>query len=163
MQKGFATLEVVIVIFIIAILMGAAIPNAVLIIDRVALDYETKRLYTDLRAVQSFDRIASMQDGHFGKPDNFGSISNVSTTYKELVNLHVVNEKYTIAGNAFSTVYAEHYFSNGVTADKGKIIRFDDMGKVTPADSDTLYLTSRLGRKTAIVFDSVGRFRGGRQ
>lgn len=151
MQKGFATLEVVIVIFIIAILMGAAIPNAMRIVDRVALDYETKRLYTDLRAVQAFDRMTEMRDSHFG------------TVYKTLVNLRITNKNYTIEENAYGTVYATHYFSNGVTANKGKTIRFDDMGKVTPADSDTLYLTSRLGKKTAIVFDSVGRFRGGRQ
>lgn len=151
MQKGFATLEIVLVTLIIALLMSAAVPNAVRVIDRVALDYETKRLYTDLRFLQSFDRMTNMRDSHFG------------TAYDESVKLIIYPERHVFEKNSLSKIYSEHYFSSGVTANKAKVIRFDDMGKITPAASDTLILTSRLGKKTSIVFDTVGRFRGGRE
>ena len=144
-------MELVIVAMIIAILMSAAIPNAVRILDRITLDFETKRLYTDLRAVQAFDRMTGMNDSHF------------KTNADESVRLSILTDKYVIEKNALSVIYATHYFSSGVTADRTKIIKFDDMGKITPATSETLSLTSRLGVKTAIAFDSVGRFHGKRQ
>ncbi len=151
MQKGFATLELVIVTMIIVILIGATVPNAVRLLNKVALDFETKRLYTDLRAVQAFDRMTNMRDSHF------------KTAYDESVRLVVFTDKYTIEKNALDVTYATHYFSNGVTADKTKIIKFDDMGKITPATSD--HLTLKLGRDANfyIYFNSVGRFRPSRE
>lgn len=156
MQKGFATLELIIVIFIVVLLAGAAVPNAVRIVDKISLDYETKRLYTDLRAVQAFDRMTNMNDSHFTP------IIYELTAEDEAVNLAVEPNRYTLRKNSSDEIYAEHYFSNGVAAGKSMIIKFDDMGKVTPAASETLELTSRFGKRS-IVFDSVGRFRGGRQ
>ncbi len=158
MQKGFATFEIICVIFIIAVLMSAAIPNAVRMIDRAALDYETKKLYTDLRFVQSFDRMTYMQDSHFKTFDD------------ESVKLVVYPDRYVFEKNAMYEIYSEHYFSYGVTAAKRKgtdvwQIKFDDMGKPKnnkdEAISDSLNLISRRGKKNSIVFDSVGRFRGG--
>ena len=52
MQKGIATLEVILAVLIIALLMKVAVPNATRLIDRAALDYETKRLYSELRFLQ---------------------------------------------------------------------------------------------------------------
>ena len=154
MQKGLATLEIILVVFIISLLVGAAIPNAARILDTVALDYETKKIYTDLRFLQSFDRMTQMKDTHFINEKN------------ESFELVVYPERFTVERTADSKVFAEHYFSKGVTASKNSDgeywkIKFDDAGRVTPAESDSLELNSRFG-KTYIVFDSVGRFRGGR-
>ena len=135
--------------FIIAVLASVAIPNAVSMIDRAALDYETKKFYTDLRFLQSFDRMTNMRDSHF----------NIAAD--ESVRLIVSPAGYTLKKNSNNLLYDEHNFSYGVTAKKSKIVKFDDMGKITPATSDTLYLVSRRGKKNSIVFDSVGRFRGG--
>ena len=148
MQKGFATLEIIFATLIIAILVSTAIPNAVRIIDRVTLDYETKRLYTDLRFLQSFDRMAYMADSHF------------QTHYEESAKLIIYPERYVFVKNSNNKVYSEHYFLRGVTVDKIKTIRFDDMGKITPAASDTLTLSSRFGKPIYFKFDIVGRFRG---
>lgn len=156
MQKGFATLEIIFATMIIAILMGAAIPNVARVIDRVALDYETKKLYTDLRFLQSLNRMTNMKDTHF------------NTTDDNPINLVVYPERYIFKKNYPNKIYAEHYFSNGVTVSKKNgneiwQIKFDDMGKVTPAISNNLTLNSRFKKKTFIIFDSVGRFRGGRE
>lgn len=151
MQRGIATFEVILAALIIALLASVAVPNVIRVVDRVALDYETKRLYTDLRALQAFDRMTNMRDSHFGFADD------------DSVKLVVYPERYDFEKNANGKIYSTHYFSNGVTVDKSMIIKFDDMGKVSPAISDTLYLTSRLGNRNSIVFDSVGRFKGDRQ
>ena len=161
MQKGFATLEIIFATMIIAILMGAAIPNVARVIDRVALDYETKKLYTDLRFLQSLNRMTNMKDTHFG------------TTDDNPINLIVYPERYIFKRNSPNKIYTEHYFSNGVVSDKNNIglrtITFDDMGKIRlllegkQQSSYTLNLISRYEKKTAIIIDSVGRFRGGRE
>ena len=147
-------LEVILVVLIISLLASAAIPNAVRMIDRVALDYETKKLYTDLRFLQSLERMTNMKDTHF------------STTNDNPINLIVYPERYVFKKVSDNKIYAEHYFSNDVTASKKSgtgiwQIKFDDMGRVTPAESAALELNSQFG-KSSIIFDSVGRFRGGR-
>ena len=151
MQRGIATFEVILAALIIALLASVAVPNVNRVVDRVALDYETKRLYTDLRALQSFDRMTGMVDTHFQK-----------VVSDESVNLVVYPERYDFEKNSNRKIYSTHYYSNGVTVDKSMTIKFDDMGKVSPAISDTLYFTSRLGKRNSIIFDKVGRFRGGR-
>lgn len=153
MQKGFATLEIFLVIMIIAILATTTIPSAARIIDRVSLDYETKRLYTDLRFIQSFDRMAYMQDSHF------------KTNYDEKVNFVIAPDRYVFEKNSDGKIYTENYFSKGVTASLNKDkevwqIIFDDMDRINPAKSDTLTLSSKFGSQKYFKFDTVGRFRG---
>ena len=155
MQKGIATLEIVMVIFIVGVLASCAVPNAVRVLDRVALDYETKRLYTELRFLQSHERMTYMIDSHFNKPENFQS------------KLTVYPERYVITKNGDDNiVYDEHEFFNGVTTSNILAIKFDDMGK-PQSSSDTalnghIIIKSRLGKILRIRFDSVGRFRGAR-
>lgn len=151
MQKGFATLEVGLVLLIIAVLASCAVPNAARVLDSVSLDCETKRLYTELRRIQSYDRMAFMNDSH-----------NFDDKQESRVSLIVSAERYSIKHNDSPKIYGEHHFLNGVTASKGKSITFDDMGKIDPGTSDTIDLTSRLGKRLYFVFDTVGRFRGSR-
>ena len=148
MQKGFATLEIVLAIMIIAILATTTIPSAARIIDRVSLDYETKRIYTDLRFIQSFDRMAYMKDSHF------------DTNYDERIKFVIYSDRYVFEKNSDGKIYTENYFSKGVMMNKTKIIIFDDMGRINPAKSDTLTLSSKFGSPKYFRFDTVGRFRG---
>ena len=154
MQKGFATLEIILMTFIIVVIFSVAVPNANRMIDRVALDYETKKIYTDLRFMQSQGRMTHMFDSHF------------YTESETPITLIVYPKRYILRNNSTSEIHVEHYFSHGVTASQKNFteywqIQFDDMGKVTPAESGTLKLNSRLGKNSYIIFDSVGRFRGG--
>ncbi len=155
MQKGFATLEIILFTLIIAVLATATLPNAARVIDRVALDYETKKLYTDLRFMQSLERMTYMESVHFKDVIN------------EIERMFIYPNYYTLEKTANSKIYYEHYFSSGVTASqndgKAWTIKFDDAGRISPAISDTLKLTSRFNKNSYIVFDSVGRFRGGRE
>ena len=67
MQKGFATLEIIFAVMIIAVLMTCAIPNAVRMIDRAALDYETKRLYSELHFLQAVNRVERVNNKGTGQ------------------------------------------------------------------------------------------------
>ena len=165
MQKGFATLEIIFVVLIISLLASATIPNVVRIIDRTTLDYETKKLYTDLRFLQSFERMTNMKDTHF------------NTTDDTPINLIVYPERYILQKDFPRKIYSEHYFSSGVVSGDSRVgirrITFDDMGKIKlllngkDQPSYTLNLISRLGsryeKRTAITIDSVDRFRGNRE
>ena len=159
MQKGIATLEIVMVIFIVGVLASCAVPNAVRVLDRVSLDYETKNLYTELRFLQSNERMTFMKDSHFenvrgNKMENF---QNKLTVYPE---------RYVVEKISSAKVYDEHKFFNGVTASKNWAIKFDDMGRSQSLDDDALdghiVIKSRLGKELYFVFDTVGRFRGSR-
>lgn len=159
MQKGIATLEIVMVIFIVGVLASCAVPNAVRVLDRVALDYETKRLYTELRFLQSHERMTYMPDSHFeeirgSKIENF---QNKLTVYPE---------RYVVEKNGSVKIYSEHKFFNGVTTSGNLAIKFDDMGKPQSLNDTALnghiVIKSRLGKELYFVFDSVGRFRGSR-
>lgn len=156
MQKGFVSLEVILAALIVSVLAAVIIPKTDRIIDKVALDYETKRLYTDMRFVQSFDRMTNMLDTHF-KNANDNSI-----------NMIVRPEGYTFETNEYSKLRGSHDFSYGVNASKKNgtenwILKFNYIGKESSVVSDHLTLSSRQGKDSSyIVFDSVGRFRGSR-
>lgn len=158
MQKGFSTLEIIFAVFIIALLMSAAIPNAVRVVDRVALDYETKKLYSDLRFLQMFNRSSSVNSVGTGK-------KNLELNTAPYMQFLPATPSRQILLDAATSLREEHfmrniksiYFKNNVTMSK---ITFDATGQSSL--SDTLILTSHFDKKSFIVFDSVGRIRGSR-
>ena len=160
MQKGFATLEVVLVILIIAVLASCAVPNAVRVLDSVSLDCETKRLYTELRHIQSYDRMKQMDDKHF--KDNADTLP---------LNFEIKETYYLLKQTSPEKIYKQHFLPKGFklsypAAMDFSYIKFDDMGKPQASNNTTLnghmILTSRLGKQRYFAFDSVGRFRGSR-
>lgn len=170
MQKGFATLEVIFATIIIAVLISVAIPNAAHVIDRVELDYETKKLYTDLKFVQSFDRMTNMKESHFNKNEeaNIVSIEFIS-------NIDNSKTSYTIKKRTTQTVYDNHPLPAGFIfsfdgTDDFSYIKFDDMGKPramnTPQNPNGkildghIRINSRFGKDSCIFFNTVGRFHG---
>ena len=160
MQKGFAALEIVIATLIVAVFIRVAIPNFSRMIDRVALDYEVKKLYTDMRFLRSLERMTNMKDTHF------------STTDDNPIILLIYPERYIFKRFYPAEIFDEHYFSYGVTASQkggGEIwqIKFDDMGKAKNADNksidnDTLILTSGQGKEFYIYFINTWRFSASR-
>ena len=153
MQKGIATLEIILAIMIIGVLMKFAVPKAAQIIDAVALDYETKRLYSELRFVQAMGSSKGIVDGAHPVL-NINRTENYYQVFKDAERQKPIREP--------------HYFSNGVTIklengnDKTITINFDSEGKakINTKSSDTLTLTSRRGKNKYIVIDSVGRIKG---
>lgn len=160
MQKGFSTLEVVIAVFVISVLLSCAVPNAARIVDRVSLDYEIKRLYTEMRFVQSFDRMSYMRDSHFN-----------THTANNPITFEIKETNYIIKTRVPEKIYEQYFLPRDfkISYPKNmdfKWITFDHMGEATKPDGENLnghiVFTSRRGKKLYFVFDTVGRFRGSR-
>ena len=156
MQKGFATLEIIFMTFIIVILMSVAIPNAARMIDRVALDYEMKRLYSELRFLQELSRTGTI------KATGMGDVFSTSTNAAPSLKIAEDGESYQIVRGINNPVREPHYLRYGVkislkSSDTVKMISFNEFGNIA---SNTLTLTSRLGKEKYIIFDGVGRIRG---
>ena len=153
MQRGFATLEIIFAVIIVAVLTTCAVPNAVRMADRVALDYETKRLYSELRFLQTLNRIERVSAKGTGQ-------SFAPTVYPVMkISSDELNYQIKRGDNALREAHHLHYVKS-ITAPKDEI-SFDDAGK-SNVTSNAIILTSRLGKSSEIVFDSVGRIRGGR-
>lgn len=163
MQKGFATLEIIFAVFIIAVLMSCAIPNVVRIIDTVAFDYETKKFYSDLRFLQAVNRSGKFNTSGMGR----SFIMNDSAIF---MKINKETNSYQILRGDNTPLREAHYMRNLKKMEFGgnisSPIQFDATGRVTNQNNSnldgTITLTSRLGKTSKIVFNSVGRIRGGR-
>lgn len=156
MQKGLATLEIIFVMIIIAVLMSVTLPNVRRIIDTAALDYETKRLYSELRFVEAMNRsskINTIGTGGTGLLTDGGEKPTLFIDYEGKYYQVFRDEGLT------KKIREPNYFSYGIkiSSPKNKI-NFDSDGKAN-INSDHITLTSRFGKKKYIVFNSVGRMR----
>ena len=164
MQKGFATLEIIFGTLIIAVLLSCTLPNVERIIDRAALDYETKRLYSELRFLQAMNRsvkfnVKGTERDDLGTPD--APFMQITPGYRKYQIMRGNNTPLRAAHKMQNVEFVE--FKTKVPSNK---ITFDDTGQATDisgkALSNSIILTPHFGKRTEIVFDSVGRIRGGR-
>lgn len=158
MQKGFATLEIIMIIFIIGVLMTCAVPNAVKIIDKVSLDYETKRLYSELRFIQALNRSATV------KNTGMKGLS-IDSSLPAIIRIDIPIENSSAwqifrgTTNDAKNIREKHYLSYGVKLSSPEYqIYFYSDGK-SSINTGSLTLTSRHGKKNAIIIDTVGRIR----
>ena len=160
MQKGFASLEVIIAVLIIALLATVTVPDAIRIVDRAALGYEQKRLYSELQFLRTLDRSATVESTGMNDKYFFTGKKTVSSVAE--LNFNFDEDSYQILRGG-QPVREPHYLSYGVTfaddKDTPGYISFDANGDCS-VKSKTIVLQSRRGRKATIVFDSVGRIRG---
>ena len=162
MQRGLATLELILATMIIAVLVTVAVPNAALILDTAALDYETKRLYSELRFVQEMGRSSTIEAKGTGGTNLLGNNGGdyVLLTIKRSDNSYQVSR-----GTAF--LREPHQLSYGVTVklessnDAIITIYFKSNGHadINGDNKGKIILTSRRGKKRKIIFDNVGRIR----
>ena len=151
MQRGFATLEIIFATMIIAVLVSCTIPNVECVIDKVALDYETKRLYSELRFLQAINRSGRFNVKGTGRND-------LGTPNAPLMEINVDGYQ-ILRGN--TAIRAAHRIQNiREISSPTKRITFDDTGQSNVNGS--IILTSQFGKQSKIVFDTVGRIRGGR-
>ena len=169
MQKGLATLEIIFAVMIIAVLTNVAVPNAARIIDRAALDYETKRLYSELRFVQTMSRSNTIKETGMGK---IKIVTDLDNTRKFTLSVDSLRNNYQVFRgiDKYKKALREpHYLSNGMTIKFRENatsinISFDNAGKVEINSNEnssnkefTLHLISRLKKENCIIFDTVGR------
>lgn len=153
MQKGFATIEIVFATMIIAVLMTLTIPNVSRVLDRAALDYETKRLYSELRYLQSISRAS------FFDPTGTGNYV-LKQSNPPYMQLSKAVRSYQIMDGNGKPLREKHYMRNvNQISTPTEKISFDSVGKAS-ITSNTIKLYPRFGKPSGIVFTSVGRFRG---
>ena len=157
MQRGLATLEIIFAIIIIGVLVKVAVPNAARILDTAALDYETKKLYSELRFVQEMNRSSTIVSTGMGNTNLLSSGGDYITLF--------IND-----GEKYYRVFREaglknpirepHYLSKSIKkiSSPKNPIYFDSDGKANIV-SNHITLTSRLGKNRYIIFNSVGRMR----
>ncbi len=151
MQRGFATLEIIFATMIIVVLVTCTLPNVEHAVDRVALDYETKRLYSELRFLQAINRSGTFNAKGTGRTD-------LGTPNAPLMEINI-NSYQILRGT--DALREAHYMQNIKSiATPTENITFDDTGQSNVNGS--IILTSQFDKQSKIVFDTVGRIRGGR-
>ena len=164
MQKGFASFEVILAALIIALLATVAVPNAATLVDKAALHYEQKRLYSELEFVRTRNRTATVSSEGMNITDFFSS--RITVAKRVELELHRGTNSYQVMRDD-KPVREPHYLSYGVTiSDETNVpqkVWFDTTGSTNPEfKSKSIVLKSRRGAKSTIVFNSVGRIRGGK-
>ena len=161
MQKGFASLEVILAALIISLLATVAVPQAVRLVDKFALDYEYKRLYSELQFVRTLNRAATVSPEGMSMTD-FLSSKGITVAKRVELKLESGANSYQILRDD-KPIRETHYLSYGVTfsneTDVPKKIWFNTAG-YSDIKNRTIVLKSRFGSKTKIIFDGVGRIRG---
>lgn len=165
MQKGFVSFEIILIVLTFALLATVAVPNAAALVDKAALAYEQKRLYSESQYVRTLNRTATVVSTGMSMDD---FLTSKITVDKEIM-LEIDRETNSYRILRDNKPFAEtHYMSNGVTISNetnvpGKI-SFDTTGATdfypSMSKSVTIVLKSRRGETLTIVFDSVGRIRG---
>ena len=155
MQKGFATIEIV--------FATLTIPNVSRIIDRATLDYETKCLYSELRYLQAISRSEKLNLSGLGINN-----SNFTSPLPPYMNFIPEKLSYQIKRGNNEPLRPPHYMRVVKFSTSIEKIFFDSAGRAFNGStnktlSTTITLTSRYGKSSTIVFDSVGRLRGGRE
>ena len=167
-QRGFSTLEMLLVVSIIGIFSTVAVPKMARIVDKVCLDYEMKHLYSDLNFARSLGKSATFKTAIF--KDIYDSQQRIEFwIYGKNYNSATAKNRYQIMRPAVtSSPYYRHNLTNGIELDfkHSNIIQqfaFDNQSHYKDLDkvnSKTLTLISKFDHRAEIYFDSVGRWRG---
>lgn len=142
-QKGFATLEIILMTAIISTLTFVAVPRLSQIIDKMTLDYEVKHLFNTISLQNVLNRSAAF------KPEIFdGRFSS----HGEEVELNLFpNEKQYRLVRSSKILGETHKFPESFKVDD------NDPQNIKP--SRTITITSRFGNEAKIIRDSVERWR----
>ena len=155
MQKGFVTFEIILVTFAFALLMSVAVPNAAKILDKASLDYETKRLYSELRFLQAFDRSGTVDTNCMGGSFKWHPETRVAALIMDRASTPNSWKVMSEPGYYGKLIRPEHILRNGETIsftnDNLHQISFDSTGQPkninAKAYNGTIILTSLNKKK----------------
>lgn len=152
-QRGLATLEIILVVMIIAVLTTIAVPKMARLVDKVQLDYEMKIFLSTLDFAKSLNKSAFYNREIF----QYAPLSN--TPSKVQVNINENLRRYEIKQD--SAVLQSHDLPAGFSIKRNGSLGV--MINVSEGNSGHIALTSKFGDKRYIYFDSVGRWSGDNQ
>lgn len=166
-QRGFATLEIILVAAIIGIFSTIALPKMARILDKAYLDYELKHLYSDLNFARSIGKSSNVNGGIFELDD-----------VNHKIEFWIYSRKYTTASarnryqimrpSVTSSHYYRHNLANGVELEfkTGNAMQKITFNNQTRYDNWSKTLEFSLNPdfvnkiEAEVRFDSVGRWRG---
>ena len=150
-QGGFATIEIILVIMIIALLSTVALPNMARMVDVAQVDYEMKILLSTLDFTKSLNK-----NSHY-KPEIFaGKLSN-DAGYELQINIDENLNRYTVISN-LENFSEPHNLPNGfsIICEKGMPKQISPNTKY----SGHIRINSGQNINRYVISDSAGRWRG---
>ena len=145
-QKGFETVEIILVMMIIAIVSAVALPNISRMIDVAQTDYETKKFVSEFYFARSVSKSSKVEseifDGNISDGDDV-IFSVSSRSYETKINWRFIRERHYLPKNFKITrnnISSTLIFSNGRVSSSGKYI-----------------VESPFGSSRTLTIDSVGR------
>lgn len=158
-QNGFATIEIISVCAIIAILFSVVVPKLGKIIDKVELDCATKKLYGDLAFVQNVNRLARYNASIFDRVVTYPEKGELFVFVDDRTNYYDIRRRST---GGYENIRERRYLRNGmkISSNLGVDQRIDFNSEGISSFSGRVKFTSRRGNQVNMYFDSVGRFRG---
>ena len=159
-QRGFATLEIILIIGVIAIFSSVALPKMKIILDKVYLNYEMKHLYSELNLARSISKSSTFNGGIFQTMQDAGHKVELWLYSKNYSNESARNRYQIMRQSLSSTPYYRHNLTNEINLEFSggyyvKKVDFSNLG-----DQQTFTLNSQFGDKAYIKIDSLGRVRG---
>ncbi|MBQ7705001.1 MAG: hypothetical protein IJT73_06220 [Selenomonadaceae bacterium] len=159
-QRGFAVLEIILIVGVIAIFSSVALPKMKITLDKVALNYEMKHLYSELNLVRSIGKSSTFNGGIFPTMQDAGHKVEIWLYSKNYSNESARNRYQIMRTSLTSTPYYRHNLTNGINLEFSggyylKEIDFSNLG-----DSQKFTLISKFGDKAYVKIDSLGRVRG---
>ena len=170
-QNGFATLEIILILGIIAIFSTVTLPKISRILDKVVLNYELKHLYSELNLARSIGKSSMIEGGIFNTFDNTGNGQVEFWLYSRNYSNSNMKNSYQIMRpvvSSYSTYYYRHKFTNNINFEfkNGELMekitfnnrsRYDNWSKTLQFSSNPKLLNKI---EAEVTFDSVGRWRG---
>ena len=162
-QRGFSTLEIILVVSIIGIFAGVAVPKMARTVDKVCLDYEMKHLYSDLNFARDLSRSVGynpsiLSDGNYTR--DYVKCWLLASTNKVTVSNTRQNE------GKPNNILRQYKLSNGITFNHingtANLKEFTFNEKYSFKESYTIQLNSKFSGSAYIRLDTVGRIRGTR-
>lgn len=151
-QRGFATLEIILVIMIISLLAEVALPNMASMVDVAQVEYEMKSLLSTLDATKSLNK-----NSHF-KPEIFEYVPELNNARQQIyLRINYDKGTYQIVSN-LEGINEMHELPTGFAIEKNA--KLNNPIEFDKNNDGHITITSRYGVKRYIIFDSVGRWRG---
>lgn len=148
-QKGFATIEIFLVVMIIAILSGIAIPKIAQVLDVAQLDYETRRFVSEFYFAKSLSKSSNFEPEFFSGVTLGGNSLYISVSSRSY---------YTEDGTKI--IHERHFLPKKFSIKRGinvpVNVKFMD-GKISPSISSEYIFNAPRGFSEKIKIDSVGR------
>ena len=147
-QRGLATLEVILVVTIIAILSTIALPKMARMVDVAQLDYEMKIFMSTLDYAKSLNRNIAYTPEIFSS-----SLEKPGSTLQLSIKKNPAG--YTLKSDT-PNLFEPHNLPTGFSITD----TLDGNIYFTKPNNGNVIITSPFGNKRYIIFDTVGRWRG---